>query len=114
MGCDYFVVGRDHTGVSDWYGDHQTRALFESLDDLGVTPIFFEPYGFNPETNQYDVLSRPETVAISGTQVRTALMNGDPLPDWYVRDAVQMVLRDRMATDGSVFWESKAEAVAAL
>jgi len=40
-------------------------------------------------------------------------MNGDPLPDWYVRDAVQMVLRDRMATDGSVFWESKAEPVAA-
>jgi ATP sulfurylase len=113
MGCDHFVVGRDHTGVSDWYKDHQTRALFESLDDLGVTPIFFEPYGFNPETNQYDVLSGPETVVISGTQVRTALMNGDPLPDWYVRDAVQMVLRDRMANDGSVFWESRAEAVAA-
>jgi ATP sulfurylase len=112
MGCDYFVVGRDHTGVSDWYKDHQTRELFESLDDLGVTPIFFEPHGFNPETNQYDVLSGPETVVISGTQVRTALMNGDPLPDWYVRDAVQMVLKDRMATDGSVFWESKAEAVA--
>ncbi len=113
MGCDYFVVGRDHTGVSDWYKDHQTRALFESLDDLGVTPIFFEPYGFNRESKQYDVLSDPETVVISGTQLRTALMNGDPLPDWYVRDAVQMVLRDRMATDGSVFWESKAEPAAA-
>lgn len=113
LGCDYFVVGRDHAGVSDWYEDHQTRALFDSLDDLGVTPIFFEPYGFNPETNQYDVLSGPETVAISGTKVRTALMNGDPLPDWCVRDAVQVVLRDRMAIDGSVFWESNAKALAA-
>ena len=61
------VRTRSH-GVSDWYKDHQTRALFESLDDLGVTPIFFEPYGFNLETNQYDVLSEPETVVISGTQ----------------------------------------------
>ena len=59
------------------------------------------------------MLSEPETVVISGTQLRTALMNGDPLPDWYVRDAVQMVLRDRMATDGSVFWESKPEPAAA-
>ena len=68
MGCDYFVVGTRSHGVWDWYKDHQTRALFESLDDLGVTPIFFEPYGFNLETNQYDVLSEPETVVISGTQ----------------------------------------------
>ncbi len=113
MGCDHFIVGRDHTGLTDWYKDHQTRELFESLDDLGVTPIFFEPFGFNLGTNQYDVLSGPETVAISGTQLRTSLMNGDPLPDWYVRDAVQMVLRDQMTNDGSVFWESEAEPAAA-
>jgi len=113
MGCDHFIVGRDHTGLTDWYKDHQTRELFESFDDLGVTPIFFEPFGFNLGTNQYDVLSGPETVAISGTQLRTSLMNGDPLPDWYVRDAVQMVLRDQMTNDGSVFWESEAEPAAA-
>ena len=113
MGCDHFIVGRDHTGLTDWYKDHQTRELFESLDDLGVTPIFFEPFGFNLRTSQYDVLSGPETVAISGTQLRTSLMNGDPLPDWYVRDAVQMVLRDQMTNDGSVFWESEAEPAAA-
>jgi ATP sulfurylase len=105
MGCDHFIVGRDHTGVADWYEDHHTRALFDSLDDLGVTPIFFEPYGFNPAMNQYDLLSAPETVVISGTQLRTALMNGDPLPDWFVRDAVQAVLRKRMANDGTVFWD---------
>jgi ATP sulfurylase len=108
MGCDHFIVGRDHTGLTDWYEDHQTRALFESLDDLGVTPIFFEPFGFNVETNRYDVLSAPGTVAISGTQLRAALVSGDPLPDWCVRDAVQRVLRDQMA-EGSVFWESEAE-----
>jgi ATP sulfurylase len=105
MGCDHFIVGRDHTGVADWYEDHHTRALFDSLDDLGVTPIFFEPYGFNPAMNQYDLLSEPETVVISGTQLRTALVNGDPLPDWYVREVVQATLRDRMASDGTVFWE---------
>jgi pyruvate kinase len=108
MGCDHFIVGRDHTGVENWYSDHQTRELFESLDDLGITPVFFEPFGFNPETSEYDALSAPDTVAISGTQLRTALLNNEPLPDWYVRDAVQLMLRDQLASDSSVFWESGA------
>jgi ATP sulfurylase len=112
MGCDHFVVGRDHTGLENWYQDHQTRELFESLDDLGVTPVFFEPFGFNRETNSYGSLSVPETVAISGTQLRTALLADEPLPDWYVRDAVQLMLREQLAGGAPVFWESDAAAVA--
>src|SRR5690606_3581317 len=102
-------VGRDHTGVHDWYRDDQTRELFDSLDDLGITPIFFEPHGFNPDTNEYEPLSSPGTVAISGTQLREAVTNGDPLPEWYVREVVMTVLRDCMDEGGSVFWASQAE-----
>jgi ATP sulfurylase len=112
MGCDHFVVGRDHTGLENWYQDHQTRELFDSLDDLGVTPVFFEPFGFNQETSRYDALSVPATVAISGTHLRTALLNGEPLPDWFVRDEVQRMLREQLAGAAPVFWESGAEAVA--
>lgn len=109
MGCNHFIVGRDHTGVTDFYKDSQTRALFESLDDLGITPIFFEPFGFNPETNRYDVLSEPNTLAISGSKLRTALLDNDPLPDWYVRNDVQEMLREQMANKLPVFWESDLE-----
>jgi ATP sulfurylase len=112
MGCDHFVVGRDHTGLENWYQDHQTRELFESLDDLGITPVFFEPFGFNRATNAYDALSEPETVAISGTQLRTALLNDEPLPDWFVRDDVQLVLREQLASGAPVFWEPDPAAVA--
>jgi ATP sulfurylase len=112
MGCDHFIVGRDHTGLTDWYDDRQTRELFDSLDDLGVTPIFFEPHGFNLETNEYEVMGGSETVAISGTEVRAALANGDPLPDWCIRDAVQAELRQMMADEGSVFWATEGRPAA--
>ena len=113
MGCSHFIVGRDHTGVVDFYKDTQTRELFDSLEDLGITPIFFEPFGFNPETNQYNVLSEPNTVAISGTKLRTALLDDDPLPDWYIRDDVQKMLRELMAKNRPVFWGSDVEAAVA-
>ena len=109
MGCDHFIVGRDHTGVEHWYEDSQTRELFDSLDDLGITPVFFEPFGFNVGSGSYDVLSAPGTEAISGTHLRSALVNDEPLPDWYLRDAVQLMLREEMAQGRSVFWEPEPD-----
>jgi ATP sulfurylase len=49
-------------------------------------------------------------VAISGTRIRTALLNDEALPDWYVRDTVQMMLRDQLATGAPVFWEPEPAA----
>ena len=104
--------GRDHA-ASDWYKDHQSARTVREPRRSRRHADLLRPYGFNLETNQYDVLSEAETVVISGTTAENGSVGGDPLPDWFVRDAVQMVLRDRMATDGSVFWESKPEPAAA-
>jgi ATP sulfurylase len=108
VGCSHFIVGRDHAGVASFYHDGQTRELFDSLDGLGITPIFFEPFGFNPTTNQYNALTDPDTLAISGTRLRSALLDNDPLPDWYVRDDVQMMLREQIATNRPIFCEDEA------
>jgi pyruvate kinase len=113
LGCSHFIVGRDHTGVAGFYQDGQIRELFDDLGDLGIKPVFFEPFGFNPDTNEYNVLSEPNTLAISGTQLRTALLENDPLPDWYVRENVQKMLRDRIAANCPVFCESELEAAIA-
>ncbi len=113
LGCSHFIVGRDHTGVAGFYKDTQIRELFDSLDDLGITPIFFEPFGVNPETNQNNILSEPNTLAISGTKLRTALLDNDPLPTWYVRDDVQEMLREQITTNRPVFCESDIETTVA-
>ncbi|HEX6283883.1 MAG TPA: pyruvate kinase [Pyrinomonadaceae bacterium] len=113
VGCSHFIVGRDHAGVAGYYHDGQTRELFDSLDGLGINPIFFEPFGFNPTTNQYSALTDPDALAISGTRLRSALLDNDPLPDWYVRDDVQAMLREQIATNRPIFCDREVEVAAA-
>lgn len=103
MGCSHFIVGRDHTGVGDFYPAEANRALFDSLGDIGIEPVFFDAVGFDPEAGSYCRTRGSDTKNISGTQVRQALQSGAPLPDWFMRDVVQDVLRSEIDAGGDIF-----------
>ena len=60
--------------------------------------------------SQTPLLAEPNMLAIRGMKLRTALLDNDPLPDWYVRDDVQEMLREQIATNRPVFCESDVEA----
>lgn len=106
MGCSHFIVGRDHTGVGDFYQADQNRALFDRLGDLGVTPVFFDAIGYNPKTDSYGTLGEGDTLApISGTEMRAALRENRALPDWFMRDIIQDMLRAEIAAGRPVFSE---------
>ncbi|HUV33117.1 MAG TPA: sulfate adenylyltransferase, partial [Devosiaceae bacterium] len=106
MGCSHFIVGRDHTGVGDFYGPEETRALFDSLDDLGVQPIFFPAIGYNHDREHYEPLGDAAVAEpISGTQVRAALKNGADIPDWFMRTEIQDLLRGEIEHGRPVFAE---------
>ncbi len=108
MGCSHFVVGRNHAGVGDWYDEAAYRQLFETLGELGVTPVFFDAVGFNAATQTYEQIPEgapapSELVAISGTAVRAALARGEALPSWYMRDVVQELLLDATRGGDALF-----------
>jgi len=105
MGCSHFIVGRDHTGVGDFYGPDENRAIFDRLGDIGIAPVFFEAIGFD-ETKQSYVLQNDEaaTRPISGTEARQSLISGERLPDWYMEDIVQDMLLEQISDDKPVFY----------
>ena len=104
MGCSHFIVGRDHTRVGDFYPTEVNRALLDSLGDIGIEPVVFDAVGFDPEASAYSSAKTVATQNISGTQVRQALQTGaPPLPDWFMRDVVQDVLRSETDAGGDVF-----------
>jgi pyruvate kinase len=103
MGCSHFIIGRDHTGVGDFYPAEANRALFDSLGDIGIEPVFFDAVGYDPEAGTYSCEKTVATRNISGTQVCQALQSGEPLPDWFMRDVVQDVLRSEIDAGGDIF-----------
>jgi pyruvate kinase len=105
MGCSHFIVGRDHTGVDGFYRDDQIRDLFESLDNLDITPIFFDRVGYDPTTQSYSTLPAPQVLSISGKQMREALLNHDSLPSWFMHDVIQDFLRKSLDSKEQVFFK---------
>jgi ATP sulfurylase len=98
MGCSHFIVGRDHTGVGNFYPENGNKKLFNQLDDCGITPIFFEAVGYDKEKRKYvDTSAKKSIYPISGSEIRNFLMEGKPLHDWMVRPSVQEILKAEMA-----------------
>ena len=103
MGCSHFIIGRDHTGVGDFYGADANRRYFEELGDLGLTPVFFDAVGYNPVSGKLEAASADDVNSISGTEVRETLKAGNRLPEWFMREAVQDLLLDEIASGRPVF-----------
>ena len=105
MGCSHFIVGRDHTGVGDFYPADANRRLFESFDDLGIEAVYFDPIGFDPETRAYvSAASSGALLPISGTRARETLLAGGRLPNWFMDEIVQDMLHDEIRAGRQVFY----------
>lgn len=105
MGCSHFIIGRDHTGVGNFYGPDANRELFDSLGDLGIAPVFFESVGYDPASESYGPMNAGMLQAISGTQVRDFLRNGEKVPEWFLREEVHDMLVREMKLGNPVFCE---------
>ena len=90
-GCTHFIVGRDHAGPSykkqdgtAFYDPLAAQTLAKSLD-LGITIVTSEEVVYCEEGGYMttsEAVGCP-TKQISGTQFRTFLEAGTPIPAWY-------------------------------
>jgi ATP sulfurylase len=100
FGCTHFVLGRDHTGVGGYYAPHENRALFESLGDIGITPVFFDSVYYSDAVNAtVEAAALSDGLReISGTAVRQALVQSQTVPDTYMdRDISDWLLEQQAA-----------------
>ena len=107
MGCSHFIVGRNHAGVGDFYKDEDCRRWFDELGDIGVVPVFFDAVGYDEHRRRYatDSSSGEFLKTISGTQVRQTLKEKRALPEWFMRDLIQQMLRVELSAERPVFHE---------
>ncbi len=100
-GCTHFIVGRDHAGVGDFYGTYAAQELFDKIDpdELGIDIIRFEHSFYctrcehvaSKRTCQHDP---SQHLALSGTKVRSLLVEGETLPAEFSRPEVAAILAE--------------------
>lgn len=96
MGCTHFIIGRDHTGVGDYYTKDETRKFFDQLGDLVIEPIFFDTVGYDKDSEKFreEKISNNVIEKISGSVIRQAIENSENLPSWYMREEIQQWIQN--------------------
>lgn len=98
-GCNYFIVGRDHTGVGNYYSNNESKDIFDLLNiDIKILP--FDIAYFLPKENIItdspveDTLSK-NIKEISGSEIRKYLKNNMDIPSYLVRPIVKKILIEK-------------------
>ncbi len=97
FGCSHFIVGRDHTGVANYYSPDASQKLFTKLGDIGIVPLIFDAVYFCKScrkiTNNCGH-GKKERLDLSGTEVRRHLLDDSNIPEYLVRKEISKELRE--------------------
>jgi sulfate adenylyltransferase len=92
-GCTHFIVGRDHAGVGDYYGDFDAHKIFDQLSDIDIEPLTFD-YAFwckkcgQMVTDKTCPHSMEDRIAPSGSKIRGMIKDGETPPNEIMRQEV--------------------------
>lgn len=104
-GCDYFIVGRDHAGPGNdssgkpFYDPYASQNMVGKFqDEIGIKMLSFQEMVYVKERKQYcfgnELKSHETTLTISGTKLRDALLNEQPIPEWFSFPEIIQELRN--------------------
>lgn len=111
FGCSHFIVGRDHTGVGDFYHPKASHEIFDQFPDLKIVPVRFDEVFFSEKLHEHvheaedSAHQEAEKIHISGTQVRAMLERGEIPPQWFMRPEISNMLVDALKKGEKVFVE---------
>ncbi|MDD5699615.1 MAG: sulfate adenylyltransferase [Candidatus Nanoarchaeia archaeon] len=113
FGCSHFIVGRDHTGVGNFYPPAASHEIFDKFtkEELGIVPIKFNDVFYSESEGKYIHESDPQNfpeankLQISGTQAREMLSGGIKPPEWFMRPEISKIILDKIKAGEKVFVE---------
>lgn len=111
FGCSHFIVGRDHTGVGDFYNPKASHEIFDkfSSEELGIKILKFDNVFYSTLEKEYihepEFLNHPQEhrLAISGTHAREMLTKGVAPPEWFMRPEISQTVLNSINQGKEVF-----------
>ncbi len=98
FGCTHFLVGRDHAGVGNYYGEYDAQNLcLKYQDELNIKIIKVRGPFYCKKCKKItadDVCKYPKfKEEVSGTRIRKALLNNLNIKDIFMRKEIVNLLR---------------------
>ena len=109
FGCSHFIIGRDHTGVKDFYEPYASHDIFDEFPDLGINIIKYGSVFYSSKLQQYvhenDSPHHDESdkLHISGTKVRELLAEKEMPPEWFMRPEISSAIISSIDRGEDVF-----------
>jgi ATP sulfurylase len=111
FGCSHFIIGRDHTGVGNFYGPEDSQKIFDkfSENEIGIIPIKFGNVFYSEEKKGYVSGSdecnfkEEDKFYISGTNAREMIKKGIAPPEWFMRPEISNILLEKLNKDETIF-----------
>ncbi len=102
MGATHFIIGRDHAGVGDYYGDFAAQEIFDGIPEgtLDIEIFKADHTAYSKKLNKVVMMreapdhSKEDFVLLSGTKVRKMLGQGIAPPPEFSRPEVAEILMD--------------------
>jgi len=98
FGCSHFIVGRDHSGIGEFYKGVSIDEYFEKFDDLGLNIVYFDEVAYSTKNNNYFQVTDNKFLdndikMLSGTSVRSYINGNRYPPNYLIRPEVVDVIK---------------------
>jgi len=102
MGATHLIVGRDHAGVGDYYGDFDAQEIFDDVPEGAMEIEIFKAdhTAYSKKLKKVVMMreapdhTKEDFILLSGTKVREMLGNGEAPPPEFSRPEVAKILMD--------------------
>ena len=108
FGCNIFIIGRDHTGVGNFYPANASQKIFDKLD-LGMEILLFDTASYCPQRDKVTTIFnnrnyKKTRTEISATSIRELLTAGKEIPAYLLRsELTQLIIQAYQKESSQIF-----------
>lgn len=111
FGCSHFIIGRDHTGVGNYYDTYASHRIFDKFLDLEIKVVKFNEVFYSRKLNNYVHENGNSSYheesdklrIISGSQAREIFLRGERPPSWFMRPEISRIIVNALKSGQQVF-----------
>jgi len=106
FGCSHFIIGRDHTGVGNYYAPNASQEIFDEIGNIGIKPVFFDTAYYCSACKTVTVGCQHQEkfkISISATEVRNCLISNKRPPEYLLRNEISDLLENMVRGKEEIF-----------